>query len=363
MRTLLGGRGLAHNIPLTLPLSLAASATSQSASVTDPVTWRWQKRVIDKTQSFRGLDAVDARTAWVAGENATDDGGKGTVYRTTDGGRTWTDVSPEVGANLLFRDVEALSASDASVLAIGPKRKSRIYRTTDGGRTWTKTFQNEDEKAFYDCFDFYPGGKNGLAMSDPVDDRFRILRTTDRGKSWDVVSRTGMPPAVDGEFGFAASGTCLTIIDRQAYFASGGAASRIFHSSDGGDTWTVVDAPIPATAAGGVFSLAFKERTLGVAVGGDFEAPDNAVDASGYTRNAKTWRPGGDLGGYRSGADWVNGTRRTFVAVGPSGSDASTDGGRTWSTWSGSGYHAVVCAPTACWASGADGRVARVATQ
>ena len=98
-------------------------------------------------------------------------------------------------------------------------------------------------------------------------------------------------------------------------------------------------------------------------VGGDFEAPDNGVDASGWTRTGTSWKAGGDLGGYRSGADWVNGTRRTFVAVGPTGSDASTDGGRTWTTWSRSGYHSVVCAPTACWASGADGRVARVATK
>lgn len=359
MRILLGAAGLA----LIVPLALAGAASSQTAAVTDPATWRWQKNKIDATQSFRGLDAVGRNTAWVAGENATDDGGKGTVYRTTDGGQTWQNVSPDVGAELAFRDVEAASARVASVLAIGPGKKSRIYRTTDGGRNWTKTFQNTNENAFFNCIDFYAGGKRGLGVSDPVNGKFRIIRTTDSGRSWDVVGRSGMPAAADGEFNFAASGTCLTITGRHAYMASGGAASRVYHSDDSGNTWDVAESPIPATEAGGVFSIAFKNPRLGVVVGGDFEAPDNGVDASGWSRNKSAFRPGGDLGGYRSGADWVDGSRRAFVAVGPTGSDASTDGGRTWTTWSGTGYHSVVCVPTVCWASGSEGRTARVTTQ
>jgi photosystem II stability/assembly factor-like uncharacterized protein len=359
MRTLLGAVALA----LTVPLTVVGPASSQTAPVTDPAKWKWMKDRVDKAQSFRGLDAVSRRTAWVAGENATEDGGKGTVYRTTDGGRSWQDRSPKVGAELAFRDVEAASARVASVLAIGPGRKSRIYRTTDGGRSWTKTFQNKNENAFFNCIDFYADGRRGLGVSDPVNGKFRIIRTTDRGRSWKVVARRGMPAAVDGEFNFAASGTCLAVNGEDAFFASGGAAARIFHSRDTGRTWDVEDAPIPATDAGGVFSLAFKPAGLGVAVGGDFEAPDNGVDASGWGHRGPKFHPGGDLGGYRSGADWVDGSRHTFVAVGPTGSDATTNGGRTWTTWSTTGYHSVVCVPTVCWASGAEGRTARVSTR
>ena len=64
--------------------------------------------------------------------------------------------------------------------------------------------------------------------------------------------------------------------------------------------------PIPATPAGGVFSLAFRNPWEGVIVGGDFEAPDNGVDASGFSRDGgRSWTGGGDLTGYRSGVDWV----------------------------------------------------------
>ncbi len=81
----------------------------------------WRESVIDADQNFRGLDAVDRRTAWVTGESLTD-GGPGRVFRTTDGGRTWEDVSPPGTDGLSFRDVEARSAKRAVILAIGPGR-------------------------------------------------------------------------------------------------------------------------------------------------------------------------------------------------------------------------------------------------
>jgi hypothetical protein len=110
-----------------------------------------------------------------------------------------------------------------------------------------------------------------------------------------------------------------------------------------------------------VFSLAFRNPRQGVAVGGDFEAEDNGVDASGLTRDGDRWTGGGDLSGYRSGADWVAGAPGTVVAVGPNGSDVTHDAGRTWSRFSATGFHAVVCVPDGtCWASGSGGRVARL---
>ncbi len=73
---------------------------------------RWKPVPTGSDQQYRGLDAVDKRTAWVGGS-------AGEVLRTTDGGRTWKDVSPPGSAGLLFRDVEAESAQRASVLSIG----------------------------------------------------------------------------------------------------------------------------------------------------------------------------------------------------------------------------------------------------
>jgi photosystem II stability/assembly factor-like uncharacterized protein len=305
----------------------------------------------------RGLDAVSARAAWIAGQ-------KGEVLRTTDGGRTWQDVSPAGADALEFRDIEAFGAHRASVLAIGNGDASRIYTTFDGGRHWTEAFSNDDANAFYDCMDFFADGRRGLAMSDPVDGKFRILATNDFGLHWHVLPNAGMPPAQPGEAGFAASGTCLVTSGfRDAWLASGGAEkdapARVFHSRDGGFTWTVTDAPIPGVAGtGGVFSLALRSPRHGVMVGGDFNAPANGMKASGFTRDGDTWRPGGDLSGYRSGVDFVWGSRDTLVAVGPKGSDVSYDGARHWTRFDAAPYDAVDCVPFTCWASGPKGAVA-----
>lgn len=352
MRTRLPALALALAVPASLALTGAPAAAQP-----DQHPLSWHPVPVDTTQGLRGLDAVSHKTAWVSGS-------AGGVWRTTNGGADWVDVSPDGAEGLAFRDIEAHSARHASVLSIGNGPDSRIYTTSDGGQTWHLAFVNDDPAAFYDCMDFFPGGRRGLAMSDPVDGKFRVLATDDGGRSWDVVPADGMPPAVDGEFGFAASGTCLvTEGPRDAWIASGGAASRIFHSRDRGLTWEVTEAPIPAGPTAGVYGLAFRNRHEGVAVGGDFTVPANGVDASGRTGDGATWQSGGDLGGYRSGVDWVSRHSDTLIAVGPTGSDVSTDAGSTWSTFDTVGYDSVVCTrQRLCWASGPGGRVATMGT-
>ncbi|MER6351884.1 oxidoreductase, partial [Streptomyces sp. NPDC001634] len=225
----------------------------------------WQLKDSGTDVRFRGLSAVSRDTAWLAGS-------KGTVLRTIDGGAQWRNVSPPGAADLEFRDVEAFDARHAVVLAIGEGEASRVFRTDDGGTTWTETFRNTDAQAFYDCLTFFDR-RHGLALSDPVDGKFRILSTSDGGRSWTVLPSSGMPAAQDGEAGFAAGGQCLvTSGAHDVWLATGGGAhARVLHSADRGLTWTAADTPIPAgDPARGVFALAFRDRTHGIALGGDY---------------------------------------------------------------------------------------------
>ena len=50
------------------------------------------------------------------------------------------------------------------------------------------------------------------------------------------------------------------------------------------------------------------------------------------------------------------------LAVGPTGSDVTTDAGRTWSSFDTGSFDSVECASDGgCWAAGERGRVARLA--
>jgi len=341
----------------------------------------WRTTVIDADQNFRGLDAVSSREAWVSGESLTD-GGPAKVFHTTDAGRTWEDVSPPDTEGLSFRDVEAEGRA-VHVLAIGPGDASRIYRTTDDGATWTETFRNDDPVAFYDCMAFYRGGRHGLAVSDPVDGKLRILSTRDFGRSWQVLPNDGMPDSAD-EYGFAASGDCLVTTGRTAFIISGGSQSRVLRSDDGGLTWTATESGIPADptnlAAGG-FAGAFASPRLGIAVGGDFVDPTDVADTTAYTRDGRTWQLGGDLTHVGedvvilSGKRWQHKLqhgkkhghqghhRHGLLAAatgdygGSTGTSVTWNGGRTWHRWSETGFHTLDCAGGACWGAGAVGAV------
>jgi photosystem II stability/assembly factor-like uncharacterized protein len=307
---------------------------------------------------FRGLSAVSRTTAWVSGT-------QGTVLRTTDGGATWRNVSPPGATELQFRDIEAFDARRAVVLAIGEGEASRVYRTGDGGATWTESFRNTDPRAFYDCLTFFDP-RHGLAMSDPVDGKFRILSTKDGGRSWKALPNEGMPPALEGEAGFAASGQCLVNSGpRDVWLATGGAArARVLHSADRGLTWTVADTTVPAgDPARGVFALAFRDRAHGIAVGGDYRADQPSPRAAATTGDAgHTWTTAAQPPpAYRSGVAWLPYSRTAALAVGPTGTDLTTDGGRTWRTVDTGSYDTVDCTPDrGCWAAGEKGRVARL---
>jgi hypothetical protein len=104
----------------------------------------------------------------------------------------------------------------------------------------------------------------------------------------------------------------------------------------------------------------------GAAVGGDYTKEGAREGNAALTFDGgRTWLAveGADRpGGYRSCVARVPLTHGpVLIAVGPSGSDFSQDGGRKWKTLGAEGFHAVSVAPNgdAAWAVGEGGRIAR----
>ena len=325
----------------------------------------WQLIATGSQSHFRGLAAVSRQVAWLGGYD-------GLVLRTVDGGRHWQDVSPAGAASLQFRDISASDANHAVAMAAGSGTDSRLYQTSDGGRHWRLAYQNSEPSAFFDCMAFFDP-RHGLVLSDPVDGKFRILTTSDGGRRWQVLPNRGMPVALPGEAGFAASGECLTTAGRDAWFGSGGGSTaRVFHSADGGYHWDVRATPLVSSPSAGVFGLAFRPALrgafrgafrggwAGIAVGGDFADPTAAERVAAVSFRHSPWFASPTQpSGYRSGVTWLPGSRASAVAVGLTGSDISYDAGLHWHTFDTGQFDTVSCGRDgACWAAGDLGRVA-----
>jgi photosystem II stability/assembly factor-like uncharacterized protein len=285
-----------------MPLVLAATVWAQSGP---------QLQISHTTESLRGVSAVSREVAWASGTH-------GTYLRTTDGGRTWIPRQVPAATALDFRAVTAFSADQAFLMSAGPGDQSRIYHTSDAGQHWQLQLTNTNPKGFFDSMSFWDP-KHGVILGDPVPDesgklKFELLLTDD-GQTWHAVPPAQLPPALDGEGAFASSNTCLAILpnawgnenvsaprtesnalapgplDFNIWFATGGSAARVFHSSDAGKTWQVFDTPInrgPQSA--GIFSIAFRNSVDGVIAGGDYKHPERDGPNLAFTHDGgKSW--------------------------------------------------------------------------
>src|SRR5439155_25559728 len=116
------------------------------------------------TNRLQAISPVSPRVAWASGVG-------GTYAVTTDGGAHWRAGVVPGGETLQFRDVEGVSETVAYLLAAGSGAASRIYKTEDGGASWSLQFQDKEPDACYDCFGFC-AAQHSISMSDLVKVRF-----------------------------------------------------------------------------------------------------------------------------------------------------------------------------------------------
>ncbi|MBR7801032.1 WD40/YVTN/BNR-like repeat-containing protein [Undibacterium fentianense] len=307
------------------------SALFFAGSVPVAAQEQWKKVESPVQVELRGLSVVNKNVAWASGA-------KGTVLRTTDG-ETWENVSiaksdPEAIA-LDFRDIQGLDKSTAIAMSAGPGKASTIYKTRDGGEHWERVLVNQEASGFWDAIDFWDA-QNGVIYGDPVNGQFQVLLTQDGGQNWRPAARdSNQLNALANEGAFAASGTCVATHGRDAiWLVTGGAEkTRVFYSVDRGQTWEVSSTPLAAgKPPRGLFSIAFTNSQMGMAVGGDYQkAKEEGVNAVLTEDGGKTWRATTALPvGFLSVVVAVPGQQGIFVVGGLAGSGVSKDGGATW---------------------------------
>ena len=163
-------------IPTLLLASVALGAPKKNQG---PTLTPQESGTLNRLQA---VSPVNSKVVWASGVG-------GTYTLTTDGGETWTAGVVPGAETLQFRDVEGVSDKVAYLLSAGGGTDSRIYKTEDGGATWTLQFQNTDPLGFYDCFAFWNPTEG------PHDGRFRerpVSGDPDAGRR-DLAGHRGQP--------------------------------------------------------------------------------------------------------------------------------------------------------------------------
>ena len=331
-----------------------------SCFVTFQTNAQWIKQASNTEASFRSVCAVNNKIVWIGGS-------KGTFLRTIDGGKNWETNQVNGAETLDFRDVHAFDAQTAILMSAGEAEKgnAKFYRTTDGGNSWKIVYQTTQKGIFFDGIDFWDK-QNGLAFSDPINDKFFVLKTKDGGKTWLPINDLTIPAVQENEAAFAASGTSMITVGRKnAYICTGGGAfAQVYKTENQGENWSVVKTIMPAGKTNGLFGLRFWNDQTGIAVGGDYQDVTKAVPNVLLTSDGgKTWEdsPQTNPAGLKEGVAVYK--QKVLIAVGPSGTCYSKDFGKSWVEIDKTPLHAISVSGNGIWAVGGKGSVYQLNTK
>jgi len=198
------------------------------------------------------IDPKDPLTVWVGtGEhNSQRSVGYGDgVYKSTDGGRTWTNTGLKLSGNIGRIAIDPRHSSVVYVAAQGPLwsggGERGVYKTNDGGLTWTQMLKGDND--WTGANEVHLDPKNPDVVYAVLWQRFRrqwgfidggpgsgIHKSTDGGKTWKKLS-SGLPTEEMGKIGLAVSpadpATLYAIIE------AANRAGGVFRSTDGGSSW------------------------------------------------------------------------------------------------------------------------------
>lgn len=239
-----------------------------------------------------------------------------------------------------FRAI-ATNGSDTFVLSVG--NPALLYKLSQGESRLV--YKEQHDKVFYDAMHFVDD-QFGVAMGDPTEDCLSILLTHDGGNSWNKVPCERLPKVADGEAAFAASNGNIALVNDQIWIVTGGKKSRVFHSEDRGNNWSVYDTPIMAGGRmTGIYSVAFYDENNGIIFGGDWENKEiNTANKAITTDGGRTWQLVANTQepGYKSAVRYVPNTDgKELFAVGSNGISFSNDGGLTWKKVSEQGFYTI----------------------
>ncbi len=278
------------------------------------------------------------------------------VYRSSDGGKTWTNVGLKETHHIGRILIDPQNPDRVLVAALGhvfgPNSERGVYLTNDGGKSWQKVLFVDDSTGAVDlAFDplhpsvvyaalwqmrmhpwldyFYPQTGAGSG----------IYKSEDGGEHWTRLTGGGLPDGQLGRIGLGVARGSRGQIVYATIIASKG-ESGLYKSNDGGKSWQFVNNDQ------GLANSYFSRVTVDPNNADIVYVMDRSIhrsDDGGKHFSMFKGAPGGDDYHFL----WINPSNTKYmITASDQGCVVSVDSGKSWSSWynqpTGQFYHIAV---------------------
>ena len=174
------------------------------------------------------------------------------VYKSADGGKTWTHLGLAETQAIAKIRVDPRNADAVYVAAFGHpygrNAERGVFKSTDGGKSWRKVLYRDDKTA---AVDISLDPNNPTVIYAALWEAYRtpwsmssggpgsgLFKSTDAGETWTEITRNpGLPRGVVGKIGVSVSPVDANRVYAIVEAADGG----VYRSDDAGATWKLVN--------------------------------------------------------------------------------------------------------------------------
>ncbi len=265
------------------------------------------------------------------------------IYRSSDGGETWTHLGLRDAQQIPQMEVDPRNADHVYVAALGhpygPNAERGLFKSTDGGRTFTKSLYVDENTGAADVvidpktpdivyvamWEARQGPWENGAFAGPGS---AVYKSVDAGTTWTKIMN-GLPTFADDGLGRIGITVAPSLPSRLFATVDAGSKSGIYRSDDAGASWIRINADPRVIARP---SDAAEVRVHPTNPDIVFVPTIVAWKSTDGGRTFTGWRgaPGGD--DYQR--LWINPTQPdTMILSADQGVIVTVNGGQTWSSW------------------------------